>query len=383
MARNHGRVFASMWADEDFLSLSPDAKYVYNFLLAQGDLGHSGIIVARIEPWARKLGFSADHADRALSELHTRHYILFDRSEMFVLVRSLIRRDGIYKQPNVFKSAAEHIRSIDSKSIRRALISELQRIEDGEMSAESRKVRSDLVAWLIEDTSKGSAKGSGNPSGTPAGTPPEGFRLSEMPEPASSDLETDETAGDKGSGNPSGKGLSRARTRAQTPTPTPGKPLAPSLRSGAAAPPTEPGAGGSTPVRGKITEGSVVEIEPETENQRINRLAKIYYDNVSMGNFPAIMGVVKKAVRSRAGWDDDIISSALMNLAREGRPLTVTSLRIQIEGMPPSNMGIAGSGGNMATGTQRAAQAFEAGRRLQELSEAGQLPNFFGRKEIL
>lgn len=73
----------------------------------------------------------------------------------------------------------------------------------------------------------------------------------------------------------------------------------------------------------------------ETLNSRIQRLTKVYTDLVPLSRFPAIMGIVGKAVRTGRYTDDDI-TGALQRLAGEGRPVTVDVLRIELEGLPAS-----------------------------------------------
>lgn len=215
MARNHGRIFASLWDDEDFIATSIEAKAVFSFLVSQPDLAHSGVIGIRIPPWARRLNTTHARLDTLLDELHAAGFIVVDRDEMQLLVRSLVRRDGVYKQPNVFKSAAENIYMVASKPIRRTLLSELQRLDESEMNAETRKINSDLVDWL--------RKGSGNPSPNPSGKGSE--KGSENPSEDHSSQNgqdgqgADNTAGDKGSENPSGNPPPRAPTHARVPLP--------------------------------------------------------------------------------------------------------------------------------------------------------------------
>lgn len=232
MARTFGRLFGSMWdEDEEFLAMGADAKYVYNFLVAQRDLGHSGVIALRIAPWARRLGIGVDRTEAALKELHDERFVVIDHDEMLLLVRSLIRRDGVYKQPNVFKSAADQIYTVASKPIRAVLAQELERLDEEAMNADTRRLCTDLIAWL--------RKGSGNPSpdpsrkGSPKGSNADSSQVGHIG-PA-----VEEPAGDKGSGNPSGNPL-RARVRAShPPTPTllpypPPYPQAPAAAGGEA-----------------------------------------------------------------------------------------------------------------------------------------------------
>lgn len=70
----------------------------------------------------------------------------------------------------------------------------------------------------------------------------------------------------------------------------------------------------------------------ETLNKRAQRLTKTYADRNKMLNFPAVMGVVKKAIH--AGHEDDQIVAALGRLAEDGRSVTTETLRIELEGLP-------------------------------------------------
>jgi hypothetical protein len=78
---------------------------------------------------------------------------------------------------------------------------------------------------------------------------------------------------------------------------------------------------------------------PETEGQRVNRLARGYTDAVPLSNFPAVAGVVRKAVRAQRGdapaYTEEEIRDALAALAVDGRPVTADTLRIAIEGLAP------------------------------------------------
>lgn len=70
----------------------------------------------------------------------------------------------------------------------------------------------------------------------------------------------------------------------------------------------------------------------ETANQRANRLAKVYTDQVKPSNFPAIAKIVKKAVD--ADCSDELITAGLQCLVAEGRSVTTDALRIAMYGKP-------------------------------------------------
>lgn len=85
--------------------------------------------------------------------------------------------------------------------------------------------------------------------------------------------------------------------------------------------------------------GTLPGLEPlpvtPTVNQRANALARIYCDQVPLSRFPAIAGIARKAIAA-GRYRDDEIAEALTRLAAEGRPVTVDSLRVALEGWAPA-----------------------------------------------
>lgn len=70
-----------------------------------------------------------------------------------------------------------------------------------------------------------------------------------------------------------------------------------------------------------------------TESQRANSITKAYRDLVPLSNFPAVAGIVRKAIRA-GRYTDQEITEALTRMAADGRPVTTDALRIELEGMP-------------------------------------------------
>jgi hypothetical protein len=189
VARDEARIFARIWKDTDFRALTRSAQGTYAFLLSQPDLSYCGMIPLRVGKWARTAaGMTGEDvwADlKALTETGTKAFVVVDEETEEVFVRSLIRNDGIWKQPNLMKAARDAARLVESPKIRAALAEELKRIpiEESDSWMARRVLRDFLedfgeVAWFPCDipsgkgqgkgSAKGSAKGSGNPSGDPS-----------------------------------------------------------------------------------------------------------------------------------------------------------------------------------------------------------------------
>src|SRR3954466_9553738 len=108
MARSHGRVLASIWRDEDFLAHEPSAQRLYMLLLSQPDLEHSGLIGLRLARWAQLGKGTSPATIRAdLVALQDQgRFVVVDWDTEEVLVRTLIKNDGIWKSPRLMEIVA-------------------------------------------------------------------------------------------------------------------------------------------------------------------------------------------------------------------------------------------------------------------------------------
>jgi len=234
VARNEARIFATIWKDEHFRALPRSAQGQYLYLLSQSDLSYCGLIPLRVGRWARAAaGLTTDDVLtdlKTLAEAAPRPFIVVDEETEEVFVRSLIRRDEIWKQPNLMKAARDAARLIESSAIRAALVEELHRIPVEESnSAMVRKVLVDFLEDFGEaprfplDIPSGnpspnpSGKGSGNPSDNPSRDPSanpsqgkgergvvsspsvdgDGPSFSSEASPSDGDQEADQEAGDE------------------------------------------------------------------------------------------------------------------------------------------------------------------------------------------
>jgi hypothetical protein len=229
MARTEARIAVSIWDDEDFLALPPGPQRLFLFLISQRDLAHTGVLALRERRWSKasaKLTPADVTAD--LEVLQETRFIVVDEDTEELLVRSFIRRDKVYRQPNVLRAAQDHLAVISSQQILGTLADELRRIARADdLNETSAGIVAEMIAAL--------PKGSGNPSRKGSRDP---FRASsevaDEPTPERSDaaLDGDETdsqcdaadsggpateagisAGREGSGNPSENPSAKATGR--------------------------------------------------------------------------------------------------------------------------------------------------------------------------
>ncbi|WP_018686505.1 hypothetical protein [Actinokineospora enzanensis] len=129
MARDHARIQCDIWDDDDFRPLSTLAKLMYIHLLSQKKLSYAGLLDLAAKRWARA---HPDHdvseIRAALSELDAARMVVIDHDTEELLVRTLIRNDGIVKQPQVLAAALRQSYAIESPILRAALAVELRRL---------------------------------------------------------------------------------------------------------------------------------------------------------------------------------------------------------------------------------------------------------------
>jgi hypothetical protein len=177
MPRTEARLYVSIWDDEDFLALPSSAQRLYMFLISQKDLTFCGVIPLRITRWARKakgLTITDVRGDLELLTAGSQPFIIMDDDTGELLVRTFVRNDRIWRQPNLMKSARAAAQLIESATIRAALIKDLERLRPEVAKLTSRLARDafgELIAELWKGCGNPSALGQRNPSGNPT---PEG-----------------------------------------------------------------------------------------------------------------------------------------------------------------------------------------------------------------
>lgn len=128
MPRSEARIRVTIWDDPDFLALDPLLQRIYLWAISQKDMEYSGVMALRMKRLAKTAGCSqADLLDQMRKMDATRFFVLDEESEE-LCVRSMIRRDEVYRQPYTLKSAVKHIRTVESERIREALLAEIERI---------------------------------------------------------------------------------------------------------------------------------------------------------------------------------------------------------------------------------------------------------------
>lgn len=204
MARKYTQMWTSVWADDDFVTLTCAQQTVYWAHANNQDISWCGVLPLlpqRLVECAADLTHAKARA--ATGVLEKKRFLVIDHRTAEVLVRRFVHYNEAMKVPNVAKAVGRAFYLIRSDAIRAAflveLVRELEEFPDWAGWGALRLAYPDLWDLLTADPSASrSPIPSGNPSGNPSG---------------------------KGSGNPSGNGSGKGYPN--TPQPLTPQPLTP------------------------------------------------------------------------------------------------------------------------------------------------------------
>lgn len=126
MARVHGIIKTEVWeAGSEFRRRTLPAQWAYAMLVSQPQINNCGVLPYVPEKWARfATGLTIDQLDSALAELEQHRFVVVDQDTGELLVRTFIKHDRIWKQPNLVTAARREYAAIESDRIRRILVAQ-------------------------------------------------------------------------------------------------------------------------------------------------------------------------------------------------------------------------------------------------------------------
>jgi len=176
MARTEARLLTAIWSDNDFKALSPRAQWLYMLLLSQPGLSHVGTLAITLRRWAAySTGCTVEDVEKLLAELEQHPFVVIDWDTEELLIRSFIRNDGVFKQPNVLVTACKDATAVVSLRLRSVLRDELLRLpltDEDMLKTTSRKTPlTQVIAQLLETLSEPIPPVDNNPSPNPSSNP--------------------------------------------------------------------------------------------------------------------------------------------------------------------------------------------------------------------
>jgi hypothetical protein len=187
-------ILTTIWRDPEFGALRPAAKLVYLMLLSQPDVNHLGVLPLVPGRWARLVGYPPEAMTECLTELDQARFLVVDPDAQQVLIRTLLRNDGIVRQPNVLRAALAAVSTLASRRIATALLDEVSRVRAEEGNDKIQHTLDEMKALLEtlgepfpepfaepfpEPFAMTTKKGSKNPSGNPLGDRGKGLEVTE------------------------------------------------------------------------------------------------------------------------------------------------------------------------------------------------------------
>ncbi len=378
MARAHGRILARIWEDADFLQLDPLPQRLFLFLLSQANLSHAGLLPLTLKRWASKAaGLAVADLEQQLDVLEAARFIVQDAESEELLIRTLIKNDGIYRQPNIMAAAVSAAQELSSVKLRRALLTEADRLPLDELSDEpSGKGGPSVRAQIRSHVEQ---------LRTLLRVPEEPDALPEthrapIPEPLAKGSNGQQTPADPildPPGDPSRTLPGTLPTRAHAPaharvSPTPSP--TPTYKTPGSPEDEQPALVVVTVADAAAPHGTPAERAPG-KHQLADDLTAAFWEHHQQRtaqSFIAIRGIVRTALGN--GLDRDQVARALDHLAREGRAISGGTLTTALGQLQQPVQGafltaLPGGGGRPSTTDQRVGQALALAAELRALEE--------------
>ncbi|WP_244971572.1 hypothetical protein [Gordonia rubripertincta] len=176
MAREYVKSWFSMFTDEDFAQQPYSDKWFYQVLLGQPALNYAGVQPMNMRRWRRamrsEVGVPGEAAlEQMLIRMERRGYVFTDDVTGEVLIRSFMRVDQVYRQPNTFKSALRALAHIESHKLAAVMLGELDRMPVPETKSDKLSAEIDELFAAARTHLEGLAEGITEPFAEPFADP--------------------------------------------------------------------------------------------------------------------------------------------------------------------------------------------------------------------
>ena len=133
MARDHTRVNLDIWGDDEFLDLPVDAQALYWRMWTSPGRTYCGSHEWRPGKLIQSAGdWTSRRLEAAAAVLSERLFLIIDVGTEECLLRSWIKHDGLWKQPNMAVSMANARSALGSKVLRGVIVHEVKKLAAAE-----------------------------------------------------------------------------------------------------------------------------------------------------------------------------------------------------------------------------------------------------------
>jgi hypothetical protein len=124
MARSHGVLKTEVWEPgSELRRRTLHAQWAYVMLISQPQINNCGIVPYVPEKWVRyAANLNPDTLHQAIDELQQHRFVIVDQDTGELLIRTFIKHDRIWRQPNLIKSARKQWHEIESDQLREILV---------------------------------------------------------------------------------------------------------------------------------------------------------------------------------------------------------------------------------------------------------------------
>lgn len=145
----YGKLLSRIWTDPDFTALPARSQQLYCLLISYSTRNYAGVLPLTLKRWAKCTADSTiELVVEALKTLAARDFIAVDWDSEEVLIRTYLRNDEVFKQPNVMKSALKSAAHLESEPLRWVLHDEMKRLPEHKDSDVTARVTKALVEGL-------------------------------------------------------------------------------------------------------------------------------------------------------------------------------------------------------------------------------------------
>lgn len=145
----YGKLFSRIWSDPEFTALDARAQQLYALLISHSSRNLAGVLPLTLKRWASSThDATIDNVTDALNQLSANKFLVIDWDTEEVLIRTFIRNDEVYRQPNLMKSARKLARQVQSAALKWALHDEMVRLPNHKDDAQTNEVANALVEGL-------------------------------------------------------------------------------------------------------------------------------------------------------------------------------------------------------------------------------------------